>query len=106
MARVAVSALKQAVEIQHDCRAVHVHSVPIKRIRGGKMVWKGVVHVFRIRGHPVAKQAYAWAMPMGGIDTRRLFTVLHLPPIASPQEAVGAGIAEHENANMGGSERE
>jgi hypothetical protein len=88
--------LKQAVESQHGCTATLAQSVPVKETFGGKTVWEGVVHVFRMHGHPKAKKAYAWSSPIEGSDKRRFFAVLHLPPITSPVEAVRAAIvAEH-----------
>ena len=88
--------LKRAVESQHGCTAMLIQSVPVKETFGGKTVWEGLVHVFKIHGHPQARQAYAWSSPMEGSDKRRFFAVLHLPPITSPVEAVRAAIvAEH-----------
>ena len=88
--------LKAAVEVQHGCTATLAQSVPVKEAFGGKTVWEGVVHVFRIDGHPKANKAYAWSSPIEGSDKRRFFAVLHVPPITSPVEAVRAAIvAEH-----------
>ena len=88
--------LKRAVEAQHGCTATFAQSVPVKETFGGKTVWEGVVHVFRVDGHPQAKKAYAWSSPIKGSDKRRFFAVLHVPPITSPVEAVRAAIvAEH-----------
>jgi len=44
--------LKRAVESQRGCTAALAQSVPVKETFGGKTVWDGVVHVFRIQGHP------------------------------------------------------
>jgi hypothetical protein len=88
--------LKNAVESQHGCTATLAQSVPVKETFGGSTVWEGIVHVFKINGHPQANQAYAWSSPIEGSDKRRFFAVLHLPPITSPVEAVRAAIvAEH-----------
>ena len=96
MADVEPDQLKRAVESQHGCTATLAQSVPVKETFGGKTVWEGVVHVFKINGHPKASQAYAWSSPIEGSDKRRIFAVLHLPPITSPVEAVRAAIvAEH-----------
>lgn len=84
--------LKQAVESQHGCTATLAHSVPVKETFGGKTVWEGIVHVFRIHGHPRANTAYAWSSPIEGSDKRRFFAVLHIPPITSPVDAVRAAI--------------
>jgi hypothetical protein len=53
--------LKRAVEAQHGCTATLLQSVPVKEAFEGKAVWDGVVHVFRIDGHPRANKAYAWS---------------------------------------------
>jgi len=96
MVEVEASQLKQAVESQHGGFAILAQSVPVKETFGGKTVWEGVVHVFKLTGHPKATQAYAWSSPIEGSDKRRFFAVLHVPPITSPVEAVRAAIvAEH-----------
>lgn len=92
MTEVLPDQLKAAVESQHGCTATLTQSVPVKETHGGKTVWEGVVHVFRIHGHPKAQQAYAWSSPIEGSDKRRFFAVLHVPPITSPVEAVRAAI--------------
>jgi hypothetical protein len=89
---VEASQLKRAVEAQHGCTATFIQTVPVKETFGGKPVWEGAVHVFRIDGHPKAKKAYAWSSPIEGSDKRRFFAVLHLPPVTSPVEAVRAAI--------------
>ena len=54
------------------------------------------MHVFDLAGHPTATRAYAWSSPIEGSTKRRVFAVLHQPPIDSPQGAVRAAtIAEH-----------
>ena len=93
MAEVDTLQLERAVEAQHGCAATFVQSVPVKETFGGKTVWEGIVHVFRLIGHPTAKEAYAWSSPIEGSDKQRFFAVLHQPPITSPVEAVRAAIA-------------
>jgi hypothetical protein len=90
--------LKQAVESQHGCTATLTQSVPVKETFGGKTVWDGVVHVFKLSGHPTASQAYAWSSPIEGSDKRRFFAVLHVPPITSPVEAVRAAIVAEQRS--------
>ena len=101
MTEVNAAELKRAVEAQHGCTATLAQSVPVKETFGGKTVWEGIVHVFRIHGHPKAKQAYAWSSPIKGSDKRRFFAVLHVPPITSPVEAVRAAIVQ-EHRSQGG----
>ncbi len=90
--------LKRAVEAQHGCTATFVQSVPVTERHGNAIVWEGVVHVFRIDGHPQASKAYAWSSPIEGGDKRRFFAVLHLPPVTSPVEAVRAAIVAEQRA--------
>jgi hypothetical protein len=99
MTEVQVSELKRAVEAQHGCTAELVQAVPVKETFDGKMVWEGIVHVFKIYGHPKANKAYAWSSPIEGSDKRRFFAVLHRSPVTSPAAAVRAAIvAEHRTA--------
>jgi hypothetical protein len=65
-----------------------------------KTVWDGIVHVFKIDGHPQARKAYAWSSPIEGSDKRRFFAVLHLPPVTSPVDAVRAAIVAGERARQ------
>jgi hypothetical protein len=85
-------------ESQHGCMAVFAQSVPVKETFGGEAVWEGVVHVFKLTGHPKAQQAYAWPPPIEGSDKRRFFAVLHVPPITSPVEAVRAAIVAEQRS--------
>ena len=95
---VAQSQLKRTIETQHGCTAMFVKSVPVKETFGGKIVWEGTVHVFKIYGHPQANQTYAWSSPIEGSDKRRFFSVLHVSPITSPVEAVRAAIVAEQKA--------
>jgi hypothetical protein len=61
MSEVSTNELKRAVESRHGCTATLVQSAPVKETFDGKTVWDGIVHVFRIDGHPQARKAYAWS---------------------------------------------
>jgi hypothetical protein len=98
MSEVNTNELKRAVENQHGCIATLLQSVPVKETFDGKTVWDGIVHVFRIDGHPKARKAYAWPSPIAGSDKRRFFAVLHLPPVTSPAEAVRAAMVAKQRA--------
>ena|SRR5208283_4938553 len=101
MTEVDVAQLKRAIESQHGCTAEFAQSVPVKETFDSKTVWEGIVHVFKIHGHPQASQAYAWSSPIEGSDKRRFFAVLHLPPITSPVEAVRVAIVAEQRAKKG-----
>lgn len=88
--------LKAAVEGMHGGTARLAQAVPVRESFKGASVWEGVVHIFDLVGNPTATRAYAWSSPIEGSDKRRMFAVLHIPPITSPIEAVRAAIvAEH-----------
>ena len=88
MIEVDTGQLKRAVEAQHACTATLIQSVPVKETFEEETVWEGIVHVFKIHGHPRARMVYAWSSPIEGSDKRRYFAVLHQPPVTSPGEAV------------------
>ena len=92
MIEISADQLKQAVEAQHGGTATLLQSVPIHEEHGGQVVWDGMVHVFKLAGHPKATRAYAWSSPIEGGTKRRFFAVLDIPPIMSPLDAVRAAI--------------
>jgi hypothetical protein len=98
MSEVDALQLKRAVEAQHGCTAMLVQSAPVTETFDGKMAWEGVVHVFKIHGHPNARKAYAWSSPIEGSDKRRFFAVLHQPPVDSPRAAVRAAIVAEQRS--------
>jgi hypothetical protein len=96
---VSVDQLKQAVESQHDGKAVFVTKLPVKETFEGKTVWEGTVCIFDLEGNAKSSRAYAWSSPVEGSDRRRFYAVLHLGGIRSPLDAVRAAIiAEHRGA--------
>jgi hypothetical protein len=89
-----ISELKKAVEIQHGGIASFIESYPIVETFKGEVVWRGVVQVFELSGHPSASRCYAWSSPIEGSEKRRFFAVLHQAPVASALEAVRAAIVQ------------
>lgn len=88
--------LRDAIKHMHGGTARLVQAVPVREEFEGASVWEGVVHVFELDGNPAATRAYAWSSPIEDSEKRRIFAVLHIPPITSPVEAVRAAIvAEH-----------
>ena len=89
-----LEALKRAIKNMHGCEAEHLRTEPVQEVFGGKVVWDGKVEVFAVKGHPKAKECYAWAHVEGKKDEKvRYVAVLALPPVTSPQTAVRAAIA-------------
>lgn len=85
-----IEKLLNAVQVMHHCTAAHVQSVPVRETFQGQTVWEGVVEVFDLSGHAKAQRCYAWMLP-GGKEPQ-FVTVLGLPPVDSPLNAVRASI--------------
>ena len=91
-----IASLQRSVERMHGGIATLAQSVPVRETFEGHVVWKGVVQVFDLAGHPTATRAYARSSSIEGSTKRRFFAVLHTGRISSPVEAVRAAIvSEH-----------
>lgn len=88
--------LKRGIESQHGGTATFVESVLVKENYRGQTVWQGVVDVFDLTGNPHATRAYAWSEPIQGSEKRKVFAVLHVPPVDSPLQAVRATIVHRQ----------
>jgi hypothetical protein len=89
-----VDELREVILKLHGVEATHVDSVPVKETFQGQTVWEGVVEVFDLRGHPKAKKIYAWMHDADTPKKKRHVTVLHIPPVTSPETAVRAAIVQ------------
>jgi hypothetical protein len=79
----------------HGSEPIWVKTVPVKEIFQGQTVWEGDVEVFDLQGHPKADRVYAWSHIAGEDDQqKRYVTVLHIPPVDSPQTAVKLAIVQ------------
>jgi hypothetical protein len=87
-----IERLAKAIFDLHGVKAVWLESVIVREIFGNKEVWNGVVEVFDLKGHPQATKCYAWSSSIEGSTKQRYYTVLHVPPIDSPEKAVRASI--------------
>jgi hypothetical protein len=92
-AEVDANELRDAVERLHGCPAQLVEA-GVSECFEGRLVWHGIVYVFDLAGHRSADRCYAWSSRVEGSDRRRFFAVLHMPPIASPADAVRATILQ------------
>lgn len=86
------TALQQAVERMHDCKARVVGITTVLERCNGKTVWEGKVYIFALEGHPAADRAYAWYSPIDGAVERRHFVVLQTAPIRSAWDAVRSAV--------------
>ncbi len=58
-------------------------------------MWEGEVEVFDLPDLPDVSRVYAWAHDTDLVDEpKRTVTVLHIPPVTSPEAAVRASIVK------------
>ena len=84
-----IETLQAAIQKAYGREAKHVDSVPVREMFQGKIVWDGVVEVFDLSQHSLAKRAYAWGHAV--LDTGnevRVVTILGMSPVDSPSKAV------------------
>ena len=95
-----IKELGETIRKLHGVKAKHTKSVPVKETFEGQMVWDGIVEVFELKGHPKASKAYAWANDTDDpLHPKRQVTVLHIPPVTSPELAVRAAIVKEYRDN-------
>ena len=86
-------ALKETILSLHGYRSSFMRTEHVHETFQGKTVWDGDVEVFRLRDHPKAKRAYAWAHLDGPNDDQtRFVVVLEIPPVKNSRTAVQASI--------------
>lgn len=86
--------MKSAIEKMHGCKARWIESVPVKEIFQGETVWEGIVQVFDLINHSIAKRCYAWSDSIDNSNKVKYFAVLHKGSVNSPQVAVKAAIIQ------------
>lgn len=90
-----LASLKRVIRELHQAEARCLESVSVREVFEGKIVWDGVVEVFHLIGHPKTDRIYAWAHETDDPkNPKRYVTVLHIPPVGSPQTAVQAAIVQ------------
>jgi hypothetical protein len=81
--------IQKAVEKTVGGAVSHVETVPVAESFQGKLIWKGIVEVFKVVNPPPDK-AYGWVVAApGGPD---YVAVLGVHPINAPLDAVRAWI--------------
>jgi len=86
-----IDELRAKIRESYGCDSQHVGSEQVHASFGGRIAWQGTVEVFDLIDHPKAKRAYAWIYE--DHDQNKTVTVLHVPPVDSPQSAVKVAIA-------------
>jgi hypothetical protein len=90
-----ISELQAAVRNIHACQVAFIDSVPVIETFQGATIWKGIVHVLRLIGHPSSDRCYSWSHDAGLPEGRaRVVAFLHEGNVYSPQSAVRAAIIE------------
>src|SRR5438477_1529783 len=89
-----IDELQDVIRRLHGSESSHVETVPVKETFQGQTVWEGEVEVFDLHDHPDAPRVYAWAHETEDADKQRHVTVLHIPPVVSPETAVRAAIIQ------------
>lgn len=75
----------------HECEAMHLKTVFVDQKFQGKTIWMGEVEVFELKGHPKAKNCFAWLHQEEGKSVTPVI-LLERWPVVSPETAVGAAI--------------
>ena len=93
-----IEELQDMIRHRYGVESVHLESVPVKETPEGKTIWEGNVEVFELENYPKAPKAYVWSYAT--FDPKRPLhvSVLHVPPISSPVQAVRAAIMEESRA--------
>lgn len=96
-----IGALAEGSSIRSIERITGVHRDTIMRlgVKQGQTVWDGVVEVFDLIGHPKTHRVYAWSHETDKPGKPKHVTVLHVPPVVSPQTAVKAAIIQEYRNN-------
>lgn len=86
--------LQKAIEAMHGLESEYLRSEPVTEMFGDKIAWQGEVEVFHLKNSPKAKRCYAWGYkPDDGKGGWQITTVLEIPPVGSPIDAVRVAIA-------------
>jgi len=85
--------LQHVIHERHGVHSHHVQSVSVTEKHNGRVIWDGVVEVFKLQGHPQATHAYAWIHETDDPNQpKRSDAVLNIPPATTPEDAVRVAI--------------
>jgi hypothetical protein len=86
------TSLMDAIELNGNCKATYVHTQPVRIILEGKVLWKGRVEVFDLKGHAFSKRAFGWTIRHKEKKSENII-VMGIPPLDTPLMAVKAFLA-------------
>lgn len=88
-----IEELQDAIRHLYNAEPTYVETVPVTEKFQGQIVWDGEVEVFDLSD---SNRVYAWAYETDQVDDpKRTVTVLHIPPVTSPELAVRAAIVKN-----------
>jgi len=88
-----IEELQEAIRHLYHAEPIHIETVPVHEEFQGHTVWEGEVEVFDLTDSAEANRVYAWSYGTDEVDEpKRTVTVLHVPPVTSPELAVRASI--------------
>ena len=87
-----IERLQKAIRDLHGCESFHAGSIAVDETFEGKPVWQGIVEVFSVKNHPIAKEAYAWSYK-NDPGEKRYVAVLGIAPVNTARDAVRAYVA-------------
>ena|SRR5215475_10729202 len=91
--------IRHAIRRLHSCESSYITTVQVRETFIEQTVWQGNVEVFNLIGHSKTDLCYAW-VHHDQEGKSHYTTVLRLPPVNSPVDAVRAAlIAEVQNSN-------
>jgi hypothetical protein len=82
-----IKALELSIQENHNCIPTHFRSIYVEEGAEKETIWKGLVEVFTLEGHPKAQIAYGWWEEEADVN---LVTILALTPTADARKAVQA----------------
>jgi hypothetical protein len=82
-----VEKLRHAIRTTHGCDSVYVRTARVREVSQGRIVRELAVMVFEVKGHPKARQCYAWS-DTDDAGAEHFTVVLELPPVDSPEKAI------------------
>ena len=94
MDRTQAEELRLKVQHRWACRATLVDIVPVEAFFEGQRLQSVDVHVFGLTACARGNRAYAWESRIEDSANSQTFLSLHVGPVNSPQNAVGAAVAD------------
>jgi len=86
-----ITRLERIISQRHGSPAEHIRSVSICEKVKGKIIWQGIVEVFRLTRHPKTNRCFAWNSPD---SDECVMTVLGISPVVGPATAVQSTLSE------------